>query len=71
MNNKQLQKTMNEVGLTQSDLARLIYDTNEITISHRVMISRYLTGKHKVPNWLVALLKIYRKLNKYEQTTNN
>jgi len=59
MNSKQLQKTMNEVGLTQSDLARLIFDTDKLEQYQRIKINRYISGKSKVPHWLPVILKMY------------
>ena len=59
MNSKQLQKTMNEVGLTQSDLARLIFDTDTLEQYQRIKINRYISGKSKVPHWLPVILKMY------------
>jgi hypothetical protein len=59
MTNKQLQKTMNEFGLSQSDLARLIFDTNKLEQYQRIKINRYISGKSKVPHWLPVILKMY------------
>jgi hypothetical protein len=59
MTNKQLQKTMNEVGLSQSDLARLIFDTDKLQQYQRIKVNRYLSGKTKVPHWLPVILKMY------------
>ena len=59
MNSKQLQKTMNEVGLSQSDLARLIFDTDKLEQYQRIKINRYISGKSKVPHWLPVILKMY------------
>ncbi len=59
MNSKQLQKTMNEVGLSQSDLARLIFDTDTLEQYQRIKINRYISGKSKVPHWLPVILKMY------------
>ena len=59
MNSKQLQKTMNEVGLSQSDLARLIFDTDKLQQYQRIKINRYLSGKSKVPHWLPVIINLY------------
>jgi len=59
MTNKQLQKTMNEVGLTQSDLARLIFDTDKLQQYQRIKVNRYLSGKSKVPHWLPVIINLY------------
>jgi len=68
MNNKQLQKTMNEVGLTQSDLARLIFDTDKLQQYQRIKINRYISGKSKVPHWLPVILKMYIHLNNEQKS---
>lgn len=59
MTNKQLQKIMNELGLSQSDLARLIFDTDKLEQYQRIKINRYISGKSKVPHWLPVILKMY------------
>ena len=59
MTNQELQKTINKVGLNQSDLARMIYETETLTTSQRVVINRYWTGKVKIPHWLPKLLDRY------------
>jgi len=64
MNNIELQNLINKVGLSQSDLTRLIYDTDTINQSQRNIINRYLTGHTKAPIWLFVLLRLYAALNK-------
>ena len=59
MTNKQLQKTMNELGLSQSDLARLIFDTDKLQQYQRIKVNRYLSGKSKVPHWLPVIINLY------------
>jgi|TARA_R100000093_G_C1912285_1_gene63133 hypothetical protein len=64
MKNKELQKTLDRIKFNQSDLARLIYDTDTINQSQRNIINRYLTGHTKAPIWLFVLLRLYAALNK-------
>ena len=64
MNNLELKNLINKVGLSQSDLARLIYDTDTINQSQRNIINRYLNGHVKVPQWLPVLIRLYAALNK-------
>jgi len=64
MNNTELKNLINKVGLSQSDLTRLIYDTDTINQSQRNIINRYLTGHTKSPIWLFVLLRLYAALNK-------
>ena len=64
MNNTELKNLINKVGLSQSDLTRLIYDTDTINQSQRNIINRYLTGHTKAPIWLFVLLRLYAALNK-------
>ena len=64
MNNIELKNLINKVGLSQSDLTRLIYDTDTINQSQRNIINRYLTGHTKAPIWLFVLLRLYAALNK-------
>ena len=64
INNTELKNLINKVGLSQSDLTRLIYDTNTINQSQRNIINRYLNGHSKVPAWLPVLIRLYAALNK-------
>jgi hypothetical protein len=64
MKNKELQKTLDRIKFNQSDLARLIYDTDTINQSQRNIINRYLNGHVKVPQWLPVLIRLYAALNK-------
>ena len=64
MNNIELQNLINKVGLSQSDLTRLIYDTDTINQSQRNIINRYMNGHVKVPAWLQVLIRLYAALNK-------
>ena len=64
MNNIELQNLINKVGLSQSDLTRLIYDTDTINQSQRNIINRYMNGHVKVPAWLPVLIRLYAALNK-------
>ena len=64
MKNKELQKTLDRIKFNQSDLARLIYDTDTINQSQRNIINRYLNGHSKVPAWLPVLIRLYAALNK-------
>jgi len=64
MNNTELKNLINKVGLSQSDLTRLIYDTDTINQSQRNIINRYLNGHSKVPTWLPVLIRLYATLNK-------
>jgi hypothetical protein len=64
MDNIELKNLINKVGLSQSDLTRLIYDTDTINQSQRNIINRYLNGHSKVPAWLPVLIRLYATLNK-------
>jgi len=64
MNNLELKNLINKVGLSQSDLARLIYDTDTINQSQRNIVNRYMNGHVKVPAWLPVLIRLYAALNK-------
>ena len=64
MNNTELKNLINKVGLSQSDLTRLIYDTDTINQSQRNIINRYMNGHVKVPAWLPVLIRLYAALNK-------
>lgn len=64
MNNIELRNLINKVGLSQSDLTRLIYDTDTINQSQRNIINRYLNGHSKVPQWLPVLIRLYATINK-------
>ena len=64
MTNRQLKTLINKIGLTQSDLARLIYDTDKLTQPMRTVTSRYLTGAVNVPVWLPVILRLYIQANK-------
>jgi transcriptional regulator with XRE-family HTH domain len=64
MNNLELKNLINKVGLSQSDLARLIYDTDTINQSQRNIVNRYMNGHVKVPAWLPVLIRLYEALNK-------
>jgi len=64
MTNRQLKTLINKVGLSQSDLARLIYDTDKLTQPMRTVTSRYLTGAVNVPVWLPVILRLYIQANK-------
>tara|TARA_R100000655_G_C2932318_1_gene184218 strand:- start:44 stop:268 length:225 start_codon:yes stop_codon:yes gene_type:complete len=64
MNNTKLKNLINKVGLSQSDLARLIYDTDTINQSQRNIVNRYMNGHVKVPAWLPVLIRLYATLNK-------
>tara|TARA_Y100001938_G_scaffold20459_1_gene25948 strand:+ start:999 stop:1205 length:207 start_codon:yes stop_codon:yes gene_type:complete len=64
MNNTELKDLINKVGLSQSDLARLIYDTDTINQSQRNIINRYLNGHSKVPQWLPVFIRLYAALYK-------
>jgi len=64
MNNRQLKTLINKIGLSQSDLARLIYDTDKLTQPMRTVTSRYLTGAVNVPVWLPVILRLYIQANK-------
>tara|TARA_Y100001937_G_scaffold88776_1_gene119979 strand:- start:212 stop:409 length:198 start_codon:yes stop_codon:yes gene_type:complete len=63
MDNLELKNLINKVGLSQSDLTRLIYDTDKINQSQRNIINRYLNGHSKVPTWLPVLLKLFAAKN--------
>lgn len=64
MTNRQLKTLINKIGLSQSDLARLIYDTDKLTQPMRTVTSRYLTGAVNVPVWLPVILRLYIQANK-------
>ena len=64
MNSAGLKTLINKVGLSQSDLTRLIYDTDTINQSQRNIVNRYLKGYVKVPAWLPVLIRLYATLNK-------
>ena len=64
MNSAGLKTLINKVGLSQSDLTRLIYDTDTINQSQRNIINRYMNGHVKVPAWLPVLIRLYATLNK-------
>ena len=64
MDNIELKNLINKVGLSQSDLTRLIYDTDTINQSQRNIVNRYLKGYVKVPAWLPVLIRLYATLNK-------
>ena len=64
MNSAGLKTLINKVGLSQSDLTRLIYDTDTINQSQRNIVNRYMNGHVKVPAWLPVLIRLYAALNK-------
>ena len=64
MTNRQLKTLINKIGFSQSDLARLIYDTDKLTQPMRTVTSRYLTGAVNVPVWLPVILRLYIQANK-------
>ncbi len=64
MTNRQLKTLINKIGLSQSDLARLIYNTDKLTQPMRTVTSRYLTGAVNVPVWLPVILRLYIQANK-------
>lgn len=59
MSNTELKNLINKVGLSQSDLARLIFDTDKLEQYQRIKINRYLSGKSKVPHWLPVIINLY------------
>ena len=64
MTNRQLKTLINKIWFSQSDLARLIYDTDKLTQPMRTVTSRYLTGAVNVPVWLPVILRLYIQANK-------
>ena len=64
MTNRQLKTLINKIVLSQSDLARLIYNTDKLTQPMRTVTSRYLTGAVNVPVWLPVILRLYIQANK-------
>ena len=64
MTNRQLKTLINKIGLSQSDLARLIYNTDKLTQPMRTVTSRYLTGAVNVPVWLPVILRLFIQANK-------
>jgi hypothetical protein len=65
MNTKDLDKFLSDNNLTSGDLARILFNSSEMT--DRVIISRWLNGVVKIPRWLPNRLKsINHKGNKSE-----
>ena len=59
MNKKQLKKIMNQLGISQADLARICF--GQCTPSDRVILSTWLSGAKPIPRWLPQLLKHYKE----------
>ena len=55
MNKKDLDKFLFDNNLTSGDLARILFNSSEMT--DRVIISRWLNGVVKIPRWLPKRLK--------------
>lgn len=65
MNKKDLDKFLFDNNLTSGDLARILFNSSEMT--DRVIISRWLNGVVKIPRWLPNRLKaLTHKGNKSE-----
>ena len=69
MQPKELKKTLDQIGLSQSDLARLIFNTSNLKPYQRIKINRYISCKSSVPHWLPVILKMYINMD-HEQRGN-